>query len=350
MEKLFVITGEASGDLHAAHFIERYKDVNSQLQVMAMGGEHLANAGAKLIYNYSEIAIMGFSEAISKAKYLRNKINQVVESIVSSSPDLLLLVDSSGFNLRVAKKVKERCDIPIHYYIAPKYWAWGKWRVKKFNKCIDKLYCIFPFEVEFFKQNDFNEVEFVGNPTLEELKKYNFNPVKELQGISKPILALLPGSRRQEIQRHLPLMLDVVQSLQADYHAVVAVAPGSKKEYYQSLEDYKNITVIRDATWEILKAAEKAVVCSGTATLEAALIGCPQVVMYRMGRLNYILGKMLVKIKYISLVNILLNKPVVKELIQSQANKDQVLKAMSLLSRVKAREIKEKLGSILNVN
>ena len=342
MNRLFVITGEASGDLHAANFVKKFQKKSPNVEIQAMGGKELQNVGVKLLFSYKEIAVMGFVDVLFKARFLKMKIQEVAKSIIDFEPDMVLLVDSSGFNLRLAKKIKQaNPNLQIEYYIAPKYWAWGKWRIKKFIKYNDKLHCIFPFEVDFFKSNGFSNVHYVRNPTVNEIDAHQFKLPNSLRSIEKPIIALLPGSRKQEIKRHLPLMLGVIEKYPT-YHFVIAQAPGTNKiQYHNFLEGKKNISLLNGETWDLLKLSKAAIVCSGTATLETGIIGCPQVVIYKTSWLNYLLGKLLIKVKYISLVNLIAEKELVKEFIQKEASVLNLQKELSLLLTTDHLAIKE---------
>lgn len=324
MNRLYIVTGEASGDLHASYFISRFIESNPQLQIKGMGGSKLQQKGVQLQFNYEDIAVMGIFDVIKQRKFLKQRLEELSKSVIEFNPDMLLLVDSSGFNLRLAKRVKAlNSDIKIHYYIAPKYWAWGKWRLKSFRKWIDHLYCIFPFEVAFFKDNGFKNVEYVGNPTLLEIKNHSFAELSISANNVKPIIALLPGSRKQEIQQHMNLMIEVAKEMK-DYQFVVAKAEKANFELFEKELEFLDIKMVEGQTWDLLNASKAAIVCSGTATLETAIIGCPQVVVYKTNKLNYFLGKLLIKVPYISLVNLIAKQELVKEFIQHEATSKNI--------------------------
>ncbi len=347
---IYVIAGEASGDLHAANLISELRKVNETISFRGMGGEKMRAQGADIQFSFKEIAIMGFWEVFKKLKKLKWIMDQVVDDIIASNPDKLLLVDSSGFNLRVAKRIREQSKIEIHYYIAPKIWAWAEWRIKKIKERVDYLYCILPFEEDYFRGKGFKEAYYVGNPTLSEIGSYEYSNIEFGINAHKPVLALLPGSRKQEIERMLPTMMKVAHQLGA-CHPVIAKAPGIQKEVYYNIDPSINETnLIEGQTWDLLKVADKAIVTSGTATLEAALIGCPQVVVYKTSALSYFLGKRLVKIKFISLVNLILNREAVEELIQSEAEQDQIIAALANCTPQRTAKIKSDLELKLHLN
>jgi len=343
---IYVIAGEVSGDLHAAHLISQLKERNNKLTFRGMGGEQLKKQGVELAFSYKEIAIMGFWEVLKKRKQLKKVMAEVVKDIVHSDPEKLLLVDSSGFNLRIAKAVRKKSNIEIHYYIAPKIWAWAEWRIKKIKERVDYLWCILPFEEQYFRKKGFDNAHYVGNPTMQEIEQHSFQTLSEID-LTKPLLVLLPGSRKQEVERILPVMLDVAKRFK-DYQSVIAKAPGLTFDFYRTIDpSLKRNQVIEDKTWDLLKLASKSIVTSGTATLETALIGCPQVVVYKTSSLSYFLGKRLVKIKFISLVNLILNKPVVTELIQAEANVNLITSALRQCSSTASNEIKGQLEDVL---
>lgn len=348
---IYVIAGEASGDLHTANLISDLKKRNSSLVFRGMGGEKMQAAGVDIKFSYKDIAIMGFWEVFTKRKSLKALMSQVVQDIIDSKPDKLLLVDSSGFNLRIAKRIRAKIKIEIHYYIAPKIWAWAEWRINKIKTCVDYLYCILPFEEPYFRGKGFEKAFYVGNPTVKEIEGYSFKPLDLELKEEEKILALLPGSRKQEIDRLLPNMLEAAMKSDFD-RIIIAAAQGFDESYYQNYigETEKNLNIVFGETWDLLKRANAAVITSGTATLEAALIGCPQVVVYKTSGLSYFLGRRLVKVKYISLVNLILNRLAVKELIQHKANPADINSSLMECNALEANEIKSKLEDRLQSN
>ena len=349
MSTIYVIVGEASGDLHASNLIRKLKAENNQLKFVGMGGANMADSGVELHFDYKAIAIMGFWEVLKQFRKLRGIINTVANDIITVAPDKLLLVDSSGFNLRIAKIIKEKTNIPVHYYIAPKIWAWAEWRIKKIKKRVDYLYCILPFEEAYFRSKGFSNAFYVGNPTVGEIEEYSFSNITLPNHTQhKQVLALLPGSRKQEISRILPTMLKAANQIK-DHDYYIAQAPGIATSWYKNLdENIDENQLIKDNTWNLLNQSDRAIVTSGTATLETALIGCPQVVVYKTSPISYFLGKRLVKVKFISLVNLILNRKGVIELIQNEANADIIIKSLNSLSKDASLEIKEKLQTVLS--
>jgi len=347
-KKIFVIAGEASGDQHAAAFIEKIRAKNANVEVLAVGGDALEKAGAKIFLKYNVFAVMGFWEVLKNAKRFKLLINKIAAEILSFEPDMLLLVDSSGLNMRIAKKIKAKTNIPVHYYIVPKIWAWGEWRIKKIKKYIDYLYCILPFEQAYFRSKGFEKAYYVGNPTLHAIENFEFESIKELMNIEKPLLALLPGSRKQEIVKMLPTMLSAGKKLD-NTQMVLACSPGIDPAFYQTFIENYDVKLVFDNTWNLLKMASMAWVTSGTATLETALIGCPQVVCYKTSGISYQMGKRLIKVKYISLVNLILEKLAVAELIQNEMNEKILIVETKQLDKAKAQiiqqDLKEKLST-----
>jgi len=342
--KFYIITGEPSGDLHAANLVQELKKCNNEIQLRAWGGERLIAEGVELAKHIKDTAFMGLWDVLKNLGAIKKNLNYCQKDILDYKPDALILVDYPGFNLKIAKFAKEQ-GIKVFYYISPKVWAWNKSRVAKIKKYVDELLVIFPFEVDFYHKYGM-KVTYVGNPLLDEIAKGNF---KFTYTTEKPIIALLPGSRKQEIESILPEMLAVV----ADYpnHQFVIAATNSfSKEYYQSFIKEKNGALVFDETYGLLSNATAALVTSGTATLETALFKVPQVVCYKTNWLTYILAKNLIKIKYLSLVNILMDKLVVKELIQSDLNKNKLKQELNILlnDNKKIANAYEQLIDLLN--
>lgn len=312
--KYYIISGEASGDLHAGNLIKQLTLLDNQASVRAWGGDLVQAAGATLVKHYRDLAFMGFAEVIGNLPTIIRNIRFCKQDIDAWQPDVLILVDYPGFNLRIAEWAKKQ-GFKVVYYISPQVWAWKEGRVKKMKQCIDKMLCILPFEKDYYRDKWNWEVEYVGHPLVEEIDKVLIN------GYSSPeekIIALLPGSRKQEISKKLPIMLDVARSF-PDYQFVVAKAPGLMDAFYQPfLEKYTNVSAVSNKTYDLLSKATAALVTSGTATLETALFGVPEVVCYKGSPISYQIAKRLIKIKYISLVNLIMDKLVVKELIQDE--------------------------------
>ncbi len=314
--KYYLIAGEASGDLHGSNLIKELKKLDTTSIFRCWGGDEMQKAGADLIIHYRHLAFMGFVEVIRNLSQIIYNLKFCKEDILHYKPDVLVLIDYPGFNLRIAKWAKQN-GFKVIYYISPQVWAWKENRVKGMKTFIDKLFTILPFEKEyFFKKWNWN-VDYVGHPLVEVVENYKSNHSIEPLA-DKPIVALLPGSRKQEIIKKLPLMLEVSKSF-PNYQFIVAKAPGLYDNFYDNLlKGYDNIKTISNQTYNLLLQAKAALVTSGTATLETALLNVPQVVCYKASHITYFIAKKIVTVKYISLVNLILDKLVVKELIQQE--------------------------------
>ncbi|RXQ97327.1 lipid-A-disaccharide synthase [Ancylomarina salipaludis] len=334
--KYYIITGEASGDLHASNLMKELKNEDAQAQFRFWGGDLMQAQGGEMVKHYRETAFMGFVTVLKNLKTIRANFRLCETDLLNFAPDVLILVDYPGFNLRMAAFAKKH-GIRVHYYISPKIWAWKESRVKKIKAYVDRMFTIFPFETEFYKKHNY-EVSFGGNPLFDaienrENKDETFDHFIERNQLSnKPIIALLAGSRKQEIERILPVMLQVIPRF-PDYQFVIAAAPSITKEFYASVSKGNDLSFVYNQTYDLLQQSKAALVASGTATLETALLRIPQVVCYKMsgGSIAYRLGKMLLNIKYISLVNLVVDKFVVKELIQQYCNPDNISKELDLI-------------------
>lgn len=319
--KYFIIAGEASGDLHAAALMQELKKSDNEANFAFLGGDLMAAQGGLMHKHYRDMAFMGFLAVAKNINKIYENYNVCCAAIKNFVPDVVILIDYPSFNLRIAKYVKQNFSCPVHYYISPKIWAWKEYRIKEIKKYVDRMFCIFPFEVDFYAKHSF-KVDYVGNPTCEKLIHYhNSQPnsaqfAHENQLDHRPIIALLAGSRKQEISACLPKMLEAAQHFN-QHQIVVAGAPGIHPDFYLKFLPNSNFKIIFAKTHEIVHQAEVAIVNSGTATLETAIIGTPQVVVYHVafGRLAYALKSVIIKTKYISLVNIIAQKEIVKELI-----------------------------------
>jgi len=317
--KYYLIAGEASGDIHGANLIRSLSRVDKTAEFRFFGGDQMQEAGGGLVQHYRETALMGGWEVITNLGRVIKKLTLCRKDILKYNPDALILIDYSSFNLRIAKFAKQK-GFRVFYYISPKVWAWRSSRVKTIRNFVDKLFVILPFEVEFYKKHDY-EVEYVGNPLLDELvakTKKKITPrafIKEHGLPDKPIIALLAGSRKQEIELCLPEMLKVTDNY-PDYQFVIAGVTMVPKEIYKKHIRGTDISIVFDQTYPLLMASEAAVVTSGTATLETALLNIPEMVIYKTSPVNYHTGKHIVNITYISLVNLIMQKEVVKEFIQ----------------------------------
>ena len=326
--KLYILTGESSGDIHAANLVRELKLYNSSVKIRAWGGERLIAEGVDLAKNITSAAFMGIWDVIKNLNTIRKNLIYCKRDILEYKPDAIILVDYPGFNLKIAKFAKEN-DIKVFYYIPPKVWAWNKSRAYKMKSYVDELLVIFPFEVDFYEKIGM-KATYVGNPLLDEISKsdLSFNSQNE-----KPIIALLPGSRRQEIDLILPEMLKVIPEF-PDYQFVVAGVSSFGERYYQNFIKENNVAVVFNQTYGLIKNSQAAVVTSGTASLEVALFRLPQVVCYKTNILTYILARMLIRIRFISLVNILMDRQVVPELIQADCNMENIKnKLQTVLNR-----------------
>jgi lipid-A-disaccharide synthase len=325
--RYYIITGEPSGDMHASNLVSELKKIDKKSVVRAWGGDRLIAEGVSLAKNIKETAFMGLWNVISNLSSIRSNLNFCKKDILDFKVDALILVDYPGFNLKIAEFAK-KSGIKVFYYISPKVWAWNKSRISKIKKFVDHLIVVFPFEQQFYNQYGI-EVTYVGNPLIDELEKQEYSFSYNSSG---PIIALLPGSRKQEIDTILPSMLDVVSSY-PNYQFIIAATNTFTKQYYQSFINDKNVAVVFNETYGLLSNSIAALVASGTATLETALLKIPQVVCYKTNWLTFIVAKILVTTRHISLVNILLNKESVKELIQSAFNKQNIKTELDIVLR-----------------
>ncbi|MCB0633928.1 MAG: lipid-A-disaccharide synthase [Saprospiraceae bacterium] len=315
--KYYFIAGEASGDLHASNLIKALRGKDAEAEIRAWGGDLMEAAGATVVKHYRDLAFMGFVEVVRNIRTIMGNFRACKEDIIAFQPDALVLVDYPGFNLRMAKWAKKE-GLKVFYYISPQLWAWHSSRVHGIKANIDRMFVILPFEKDFYAGYDY-EVDFVGHPLLDVVDHFDarLDIRDELKIGDQPIIALLPGSRRQEISRMLPTMLSVVADY-PDYQFVVAGAPSIPADFYgeylQAAPD--NVHLISGYTYALLDLAYAALVTSGTATLETGLFAVPQIVCYRGSQLSYLIARRLVNVKYISLVNLILDRPLVKELIQ----------------------------------
>lgn len=320
--KYYIIAGEASGDLHGSNLIKELKQLDTAAELRGWGGDLMQEAGVSIVKHYRDLAFMGFIEVVKNLPTILQNLSFCKEDISQYRPDVLILVDYPGFNLRIAEWGKQQ-GYKIIYYISPQVWAWKENRVKKMRQHIDKMLVILPFEKTYFSNKWNWEVEYVGHPLVRVIDKVKADadypaPVTGHIPPGKPIIALLPGSRKQEILKKLPIMLEVSKAFPA-YQFVVAKAPGQEDSFYEALlAPYQNVSAVRNETYALLKLAKAALVTSGTATLETALFGVPEVVCYKGSNISYQIAKRLIKVKYISLVNLIMDKLVVKELIQHE--------------------------------
>ena len=312
--KYFIIAGEASGDLHASHVAKEIHAIDKQAKIIGWGGDYMQQAGVEIKKHIKELSFMGFVEVIKNIFFIFRHFKDAKKQILAFNPDVLLFVDYPGFNLRMAKWAKLN-GFKTAYYISPKAWAWKENRVHIIHQYIDEMICILPFEKQFYAKWNY-PIRYVGNPTAEEITKERLIPSTITD---ENVIALLPGSRVQEINKMLPIMLEVAKQYDA-YTVIIAQAPNLPKEVYDPFLKNYTFKLVQHQTYSILKVAKVAMVTSGTATLETALFKVPQVVCYIANNFSYQIAKRILKIKYISLVNLILDKPCVKELIQDELN------------------------------
>jgi lipid-A-disaccharide synthase len=325
--RYYVIAGEASGDLHGGNLIREIHKQDNHAEVRCWGGDKMQAAGATLVKHYRDLAFMGFVEVLKHLRTIFRNIDFCKKDILQYKPDVLVLIDYPGFNMRIAEWAKQQ-GIKIVYYISPQVWAWKENRVKKIKRDVDKMLVILPFETDFYNKWQYN-VTYVGHPLVEVVRAEKESvPVRKIS--DKPVIALLPGSRKQEIGIKLPVMLTMVKHF-PQYQFVVAGAPAQPDSLYQEIIGKENVMLVRNETYNLLKQSSAALVTSGTATLETALFGVPQVVCYKGNPISYWLAKKLIKVKYISLVNLIMDKPVVTELIQQELNEQRLKEELALL-------------------
>ena len=332
--RYFIIAGEASGDLHGSNLIIRLFEVDPEAEIYCWGGDKMKNSGAKLLVHYREHAIMGFWEVLVRLGTIFKNLKKCRQQILNYKPDLVILIDYPGFNLRIAKHLA-RESINVYYYISPQVWAWKKSRVTKIKKYINRMYVILPFETEFYEQYDYR-VHYFGNPLVEAVEKEIASSLGrkkflESYGLEdKPVIALLAGSRIQEIRKILPYMART-DKIYPDYHLLVAGVGTIDRSVYETILEESQIKVIYDDTYSLLLNSEAALVTSGTATLETAIIGIPQVVCYRTSWLSYVIARMLVNIRFISLVNLIMDKEIIRELIQKDLNERNLISELNTI-------------------
>jgi len=333
--KYFIIAGEPSGDLHGANLIKalRKEDVQSEFQFW--GGDKMQEAaGIAPAKHINDLAFMGFLEVVQNIFTIFQNFKICKQQIQDFAPDVLILIDYPGFNLKMAKFAHQQ-GIRVFYYISPKIWAWKQKRVFAIKKYVDRMFTILPFETDFYNRFDV-KVDYIGNPLMDAIQKHKNE--RKIDNKLSPYIALLPGSRKQELQLILPKMLDVVESF-PNYRFVLAATRNLPEDHYKELLGNKKVELVFDKTYEVLDQAEAALVASGTATLETALLNIPQVVCYRANPISYIIAKNLVHIKFISLVNLIMDRQIVTELIQHDLNKEKISKELeSILEGGEKRE------------
>ena len=324
--RYYVIAGEASGDLHGSNLLKALRQQDLQADFRCWGGDLMQDAGGVLVKHYRDLAFMGFAEVVRNLPTILRNIKFCKQDILQYRPDALILIDYPGFNLRIAEWAKAQ-GFKVVYYISPQVWAWKEKRVIKMKQCIDKMLCILPFEQDYYKTKWDWDVEYVGHPLVEVIDQ----KLAEKSIHKAPVVALLPGSRKQEILQKLPIMLEVSKSF-PEHKFVVAQAPGQDRSLYEPLmAGYKNVAIAVGKTYDLLLESKAALVTSGTATLETALFGVPEIVCYKGSSISYAIAKRLVKVKYISLVNLIMDKLVVKELIQKELTAGNLVRELKTI-------------------
>lgn len=331
--KYYIISGEASGDLHGSNLIAAIKRKDPKAKFRAWGGDLMKKQGATLVKHYRDLAFMGFVEVLLHLRIILSNMRFCKKDILKFAPDALVLIDYPGFNIKIAKFAHKH-NIKVYYYISPQVWAWKKRRVHTLKKVVDKMLVILPFEKDFY--NEYNvDAQYVGHPLLDSISKtkqtskLSFTRQNKLNG-KKEIIALLPGSRKQEVSRMLKVMLKVVDQF-PNYQFVVGCAPSLPLSYYKSIIGNANVKLVVNKTYQLLQVSSAAVVTSGTATLETALFYVPEVICYKGNPISYLIAKNLIKVKYICLVNLIMDRPVVKELIQNDLTPDNIADELRLL-------------------
>lgn len=331
--KYYIIAGEASGDLHGSNLIKELKKKDTHADIRFWGGDLMQQAGGVLVKHYRELAFMGFAEVLFNLKTILRNITFCKNDITAFQADVLIFIDYPGFNMRIAEWAKKK-GIPTHYYISPQIWAWKENRIKAIKRDFDKLYVILPFEKDFYEKKHHFPVEFVGHPLIDAIhKRERVNPKNfknEFQLDERPIIALLPGSRKQEISKLLHEMLAIVTYFPA-YQFVIAGAPGQEDSFYAQFLKNQSVKFISNRTYDLLSVAHAALVTSGTATLETALFKVPEVVCYKGNWASYQIAKRVLTLKYISLVNLIMDAEVVTELIQSECNSQRIKEELTTI-------------------
>ena len=354
--KYYIIAGEASGDLHAANLMKAIVAEDPQADFRFWGGDLMQKVGGTLVKHYRDLAFMGFLEVLMNLRTITKNLAFCKKDIAHFAPDVIIYIDYPGFNMRIAKWARQE-GYKNHYYISPQIWAWKEGRIKAIKKDIDEMYVILPFEKAFYEEKHNFQVHFVGHPLIDEISARtpvvpeNFR--KEHQLDDRPIIALLPGSRKQEIQKMLEIMLSITSDF-PEYQFVIAGAPSQDLEFYEPFLKKNRIHIVMNQTYNLLDVAHAALVTSGTATLETALFKVPEVVCYKGGRISYEIAKRVINLDYISLVNLIMDKEVVKELIQTEFNTKTLKKALTEILEEEKRKalfdeyykLEQKLGGV----
>lgn len=340
--KYYIIAGEASGDLHASNLMKALKKTDKNAEFRYWGGDLMQQQGGTLVKHYRDLAFMGFVEVLFNLRTILRNISFCKEDITEFEPDALIFIDYPGFNLRIARWAKEQ-GIPTHFYISPQIWAWKENRIKEIKRDIDHMYVILPFEKAFYEEKHNFPVHFVGHPLIDAISERElvdeekFRKKYELD--ERPIIALLPGSRKQEIAKMLKVMLSITPDF-PDYQFIIAGAPSQDVEFYQTFIKKQNVHLVMNRTYDVLSLSKAALVTSGTATLETALFKVPEVVCYKGSSISYQIAKRVIKLDYISLVNLIMDREVVTELIQNDFNRKNLKKE---LQRILDKDVRKKI-------
>jgi lipid-A-disaccharide synthase len=354
--KLMIITGEVSGDLIGGSLIRELKSLNPDLKVTGIGGDRMKSAGMDLIYHTDQMAFLGFVEVVRHLPFIYQVQKKLINIIKSEKISCVVLIDYPGFNLSIAKKLKP-LGVKVIYYVSPQIWAWAKGRVKKVKRLVDKMLVVFPFEVEFYKKEKVN-VKYVGHPLVERINQYNYLSKDEFFSkfnldSEKEILLIMPGSRKQEVKEIFPEVIKAASRLANEFNLQVVVARSKNidEKYFRQSSGSDKFTTIEDHNYELMKYSHFGIIKSGTSTLEAGYFALPMIVVYKTSPLTYLIGKQLVKLDRIGMVNILLDEMVVPELIQNEANSESIFNAASkVLSDNQAYEkMKLKLGEVKEI-
>lgn len=328
-KKIYIIAGEASGDLHGANLVKALLHKQSDMQIRAWGGDLMQAAGADVVKHYRDLAFMGFAEVLMNIRTIMRNFEYCRQDISAFAPDAVIFIDYPGFNLRMAKWAHQQ-KIRTFYYISPQIWAWKQGRVEQIKQFVDRVFCVLPFEKAFYEKFGY-KADFVGHPLLDEINQEHSETVQSirerLQLGTQPVIALLPGSRKQEINSKLPVMLEAAAHF-PDHLCIIAGAPGQSKAAYEPYLKNNNIRLVFGETYALMRIARAGMITSGTATLEAALFRLPQVVCYKANAISYAIAKRLIKVKFISLVNLILDREAVKELIQQEMTPQRIAEEM----------------------
>lgn len=328
--KYYIIAGERSGDLHGANLIRALRAKDPKAEIRCWGGDAMQQAGGKLVKHYRELAFMGFWEVATNLRTILGLLKFCQKDLVQYQPDVLILIDYPGFNMRMARFAKEK-GFKVFYYISPKIWAWNTGRARKIKACVDHMFVILPFEQDFYQKYDY-KVDYVGNPLLDAIRNFTPDPdfTQKYTRDQRPVIAVLPGSRRQEVQNILSVMLSITDAF-PDYRFLVAAVDNLPDALYTPAQRVENVEVIVGKTYDILQVAQAAIVTSGTATLETALFEVPQIVCYKTSPISYHIAKRLIQVPYLSLVNLITQQTVVPELIQSDLNPERLKKELAAI-------------------